>query len=489
MVSTVRSNVVFFVLLGLLGLLGISLAMRQRETRDLALAGPSASASASAAPSASVATAVSARAAPGVLSPAKPKPSLGRVLRVESLGWELGAPLVLANDGLAPKKSSELGKAGLEVALGFADDVDGVERALARGGTDEAGADVALVPLPVLVSSWERLRALDPTVFLVLGFGRGSDVLTGKQPLDNLPASGDVLVRGSADSSATALALFALDLAGVSPSRVKLVDGAEPKSELWARRRAELKAGEQGEVLIGSAEASRLVPLVAVAGGSFVAQHQDSLMALAKGWLAGAKRLAADPTGAARTIAALDHAPEPITLLARLGEIAYSNLGENAELVALSGRGAVTLESLFQRTWRLEREAKLVTVPAPERAPVSPAVVAALVRADPGAARSEPAKEEKFEAKNAKPLVVERIADKNLDDEQASAELGFIAGVFARSNIAVTAYRGGAADKSASRHLIERAVERYGLPEARFVIGKVAPRAGTSASFQVMALP
>src|SRR6202044_3824992 len=106
-------------------------------------------------------------AAPADAGPVK---LFDRPLRVIALGWDLAAPALLANGGIDPGDKSEFTAAGLDVHVAAVDAMSAVEGALARGGGDKDGADIAVVPFCELVASYERLRALSPEAFFVVGW-------------------------------------------------------------------------------------------------------------------------------------------------------------------------------------------------------------------------------------------------------------------------------------------------------------------------------
>lgn len=484
-----RANVVSVILFALLATLGVSLWMRPKQPHTGALPRASASTapSASARPSASAPVVAAPKSSgPLPLTPAKPKPKLGRPLRVVAPGWDLLAPVLLEIERDKGKK--DFGGAGLAVEAKAVDDMSAVEGALARGGGDESGADVALMPLPALVASYDKLRALDPVVFFVTGWSAGREILTGPT-LSQLPAKGELVVDSGKTPSSTLLALFCLDQSGVAPERIKL-DGEKP--ELVAVSHEQDKgddAVKQTSVLVSTADASRLIPFVAIAPRSLLEKNSGALLGWVKGWVAGQKKLSSDPPSAARSIAALKDAPEPIALLARLGELSPASLYESAELFGLSGRGAVTLSSLLTETWKLWRAASLTNAPPPESMPVDGRIVAGLVRADPElAAPPERAADKKSEGapKTGAVLLVRRLRGATLDEDAALEAIGFLAGIFPRSPLRVTVHRGGAA---ASKSLAGRAVDRFGLTPDRVTAGKLAPKPGTIVSIEVLSVP
>src|SRR5262249_22322297 len=83
-------------------------------------------------------------------APASP---LGRPLRVAVLGWENVSPGFGADAG-APSMQ------GQAVDVGVVEGMPAIESRLAKGGADPAGADIAIMPLPSFVASYEKLRAL-----------------------------------------------------------------------------------------------------------------------------------------------------------------------------------------------------------------------------------------------------------------------------------------------------------------------------------------
>ncbi len=416
-----------------------------------------------------------------------------------ALGWDLAAAGVVANGGLAPgDKQSRFAKSDLDVQLSVVDTAHDVERALARGGADKRGADVAVLPLPRFVTSFEHLKALDPVMFLVTGWSSGREVIESRSgALAKLPKKGDIKLGAAPGSSAAFVGLFALDVSGIELSRVKLVAPGASDADLVATERdAEQRdAGAARTLLFGTGDASHLVPFVAVAQRSLLDKHEKALETWARVWLAATTDIAADASTAARRVAREKGAPEPLALLTRLGQDARETLAGNAEQLGLSGRGAVTLESLFQRTWRIWRDLQLLGTPAPERAPLDGDVVAALVRAakpgelraqqprpappavDGGAARPAPERP---------PLLVFRQPGHKPDVDALVPTAGLLAGVFPRSPIEITLFHGALADKKASQAAVDRVAERYGLAASRLSVGKLRYDPGSSAAAAVL---
>lgn len=472
---------------------------RVPATEEPPAASASVSASASAVVSASGSTGSAASASAAPAASAHAKSSLGRPLRVVAFGWDLAAAGLVANHGSGGgDKHSRFSKAGVDVALTVADSAHDVERALARGGADKKGADVAVLPLPRFVASFEHLKALDPQMFLVTGWSSGREVLESKlASLAKLPPKGDVKLGAAPGSSAAFLGLFALDVSGVDLSRVRLVATTAGDADLVAIERSLGGHDASGmRLLFGTGDASHLVPFVAVAQRSLIDKHPRALRVWSRVWLAAAKDIVDDASGAARRVAGEKDAPEPLTLLTRLGQDARETLAGNAEQLGLSGRGAVTLDSLFRRTWRIWRAVQLLGSPVPEQAPLDGDIVAALARAaNPGELRQQPPAPPTATtgdagaarpATRAQPLVVYRQPGRKPDVDALLPTAGLLAGVFPRSPLQITLFRGALPDKKATQATADRVAERYGIAARRLVAGSLHRAPGSAAAVAVL---
>ncbi len=512
-----RVKVVFGLLFGLFAAFGVLTILRgttphqapapPASTAAAVASTTASSASASAAASASGAPASSSSAAAADAGPIK---LLDRPLRVISLGWDLAAPGVLANGGLEPSAGSDFLAAGVETRIVATDVMTVVEAALARGGADKDGADVAILPFSQFVASYERLRALTPEAFFVLGWSRGREaVISTKDALPTLNEKGEpkeVKMIGVAGEPAAFLGLFALDAAGIPASAVRLVPAdTRPEDAALAAvdRDAAPADAARRNILLTTADASHLVPFVAVAQHGLLEKSNKALAAWARVWLEGAKKLAADSPTAARQIAAAPGAPEPIALLKRLGQTGSATLTDNTRTAGLSGRGAMTLDALFQRTWRIWRAAGLLATPAPEAAPIATSVIAALVHSNPelitpalGGARTAPAAGAGAgaggKATNAldslRVMITFRQAETKLDEADLISSAAFFADAFERSPLRVSVMKSGNVDAAATKHLIDAVEERFDIATGRLSAAKKAvPKA--AAGIEVLAAP
>jgi hypothetical protein len=329
-------------------------------------------------------------------------------------------------------------------------------------------------------------------IFFVVGWSEGREVIISKEhkSFADLPPQGELTLGGVVGEAASFVALFALDLAGVDLARVRVVDKAKVTLAATESRPSQDGSQQRTEnVLLDTTMASRLVPLVAIVQASLIDQHLAALSAFTRIWLSGHELVAADATAAARKIADTKGAPEPLAILARLGEVKPASLASNAQAAGLSGRGAVTLESLFQRTWQIWRDAKVLEAP-PEQAPLTGAVIAELVRAEPGLAVPDapPKGSGGDSADKAEPLIVHTLAGE-LDEDKVVSAIGFVAGVFRRSPVRVTVHRGAGADQKSTELMIDRAVERFGLERSRLLEGKARPKGRAAATLEVLPIP
>lgn len=362
-----------------------------------------------------------------------PAPPLARTLRTVSLGWELLAPGVSAN-----AKGSFTSVATMEE----------IEAALAKGGGEASGADIAIVPLSSYVASYEKLRALSLDVVFVIGWSRGREALYAPDPAALTKVKNKVKLQATAGAPETFLALFLLDLAGVPASKVEL-----GTSTLVAVQRSAKKPG--GKLVVTSADTPALMPIVAVVPRGFATAHGAELEVWAKTWLDGVTKVATDVPAAARLVATLQGAPPVVGIIEALGQIEFATLRENAAAVGLSGRGALTLDEIFKTTWRIWRDAGVLTTPAPEAVPLSTDVVASLVRADPKAV-AEVVRPRAADGKRV--FLVVRYGGK-LEPEAFVTRIGFIAGVFDRLPLRISIKN----DVKTAQLMADMARERFGL--------------------------
>ena len=365
-----------------------------------------------------------------------PPPPLARTLRTTSLGWELIAPGVVGTF----KQASFTSVATMEE----------IESALAKGGTDATGADIAIVPLSSYVASYEKLRALSPDIVFVVGWSRREAIYGA----DLAKPMKSVKLSAPPRAPETFFALFMLDLAGVPASKVEL----SPTATLTTKK--------TGKPVVTSADAPALMPIVAVVPRGFAKAHHVELEQWAKSWLDGATKLADDVPGGGRMVATLNGAPPVVGIIEALGQLEFANLRENAAAAGLSGRGALTLDEIFKTTWRIWRDAGVITAPAPEAVPLDTTVIASLVRADPKAV-TEVARPKPADAKRPQVLLVVR-QDGKLEAEAFVARIGYLAGVFDRLPLRISVKN----DAKTAQLLADMARDRFGLRPAQLVVGK-----------------
>ena len=437
---------------------------------------------------------------------AAPK-AIERPLRVTALGWELVAAGVAltATDGGATGQAMELAP---EATL------EAVEARLARGGNDPVGADIAELPLPAFVLAYDRLRALDPRAFVVVGFSRGrEEVRAGPGALLKPPpaadevkvvalgpgTSADATARAAGSESATMLGLFALDLLGVAPARVRIVAPGATDAKGAPFAAIVRGAADERKLGLSTADASRFVPIVAIAPKAQLDANEAKMREFARAWLDGIDRAGKDASNVARRLAnkealplaaGVGGAPEAIALLERLGQIAPAGLAQQRSLMGAAAKGPLTLETLLQRQWTLARAGGLTTSAAPAPLPVDDRVVAAIAPAPPAPPVHETLGDGGADAgafaalpAGTTPLVAYR-ADATSDSATVVAQIGFLAGIFERSAFRVSA-KGG--DKAA-RAIAAAARDRFDLPASRLATAPGEP-AGAFAVVEVLALP
>ncbi len=394
-----------------------------------------------------------AKASVGEPGPAAQSPPLDRSVRVISLGWDLAVPGHLANQGVA-EAASALEKRKLKVEWKAVTDLSAIKSALANGGAHKSGADIAILPLPEMVASYEDLRALKPQIFFIVGWSRGRDALfTHRQTsLLKVARSGYVDLAGSRGSSSMLLSLYLLDIAGVRSKLIRIRSAADRGIMFSAVDRGRTaKIPKDASLAVTSADASALIPFVAIAPQGFL-QNRRAVAAWVSAWLVGVRQLETDVSAAARRVSAISGAPETLSLVRRLGLIEFSGLRDNVRRAGLAGRDPVTLRRLFQLSWRLWRGVDVLTTPAPKHLPVDFDIIASLALENPGVVKEDGGRAD-F---STRPLV------RGVAPDLESAAL--VAGIFARSAVRLGAYR----KKKRSFQAIEDMTTRYGLRTARF---------------------
>jgi hypothetical protein len=448
-------------------------------------AGVDAAASASASASANVDAAV----------PSKPEP---RGLRIATLGWELAVAGVALENGpkteLAPETS-----------------LDAVETRLGNGGENAAGADIAIVPLPTFVQTYERLKTLDLRAFAVVGFSKGREELhAAPGALVKAPAggdevkvvalapstAGDATARAGGSESATALGLFALDLLGVQPSRLRFVAPGAPEAKSAILAAIVRGANDDRKLVMSTDDASRFIPFVAIAPKGQLDAKTDQYQAFAKAWLEAMGKVAKDGGAAAQKLASksgvalaagVGGAPEALVVIERLGRIEATPIDKQQVFIGPAAKSPVTLATLLQRMWQLERASGIVSSATPDPLPIDARVATAIAPApaekqhgdsgdaDAGTFGPIPA--------GATTLVVYRAPLDSTADSVAS-QIAFLSGVFERASFRVTA-KGG---EKAARGIAAAARDKHDVSEKRLATANGEPP-GAFASVEVLALP
>ena len=229
---------------------------------------------------------------------------------------------------------------------------------------------------------------------------------------------------------------------------------------------------------------SRWLPYVLVAPQPLLDESESALAGFVQGWLAGTDTLLKDRAKAARTLAGFEGAPEALSLLHLLADSEPSRLHENTALLGLSGRGAVSIESLADWQFRARRAAHLGRV-ALDTSLVDGRVVARVVRQNPKLLQAaEPPKRRGGAGTAGEPLL-ERTFPKE-DEEALVGTIGLLTAVFPRYDVRLT-LPGRAA--KARGELLDRAALRYDLDRARLLVSNGPVKNGAAASLQVLRAP
>jgi hypothetical protein len=355
------------------------------------------------------------------------------------------------------------------------------------------------------VASFEKLRALNPEMFYVTGWAHGGELLQSGEmdSLADVEEGQEVTLKGSPGANSTLLGYFALDLVGVDARDVALAEQAEePDLVALERDRVANLADYSAKVLLTTGDAARLIPMVAIAQRGLVRDYRTELITWTRVWLEAIGEVEADAAAAARLVAAQPNSPEPVELLAELGAIAPASLTGNTEVLRLSGRGALSLDVLFFKTYELWRGARLVTSPPPAAAPVTSEVVGALALREPSLIEADPP-EPRPALKtpmndDARVLLAHAISGDEPDPSALIDRIGLLSDVFPRSPLRLTVHESATmtvegrsrteSAKELTTHVIERATERYELADDRVQAGAAKAPPDSVATIEVMSV-
>lgn len=428
----------------------------------------------------------------------KKKPlSLKRKMRVIGFGWDMIAPGLLINGGKDTKADSLFKREGLDVSFSSLESPAGLESSLARGGEHKLGADIAMMPLPTFVASYDRIKALKPRILLVVGWSKGKDGLKVPRSISLANPPSKVRLLGLPGDPATFFSLYMFNRAGISPKRTRLeiaIKETKPRAnnnsmdrfymphyfkqyQDYLAKLARLKARKFNMTTIATtrptewqslhrfiattSDTPRLIPIVAVASESFINKHQDALMVWGRYWLAGINELDKDVPKAARTIATIKGAPDALALIRRFGQIQAATLRENAELVGLAGRSALSLEDLFLLNWRIWRQVDVLNVNPPQEIPIATKIMTGLIGNFPSIVDSAPKATRKSKATTEKQIIL-TYQPSNLKADQISLVIARIASIFSNAELKVSTKRGLATTKQK----ILDAITRYDVSQS-----------------------
>lgn len=382
----------------------------------------SASSSASTKPPTSAAPPVSAE---------KPKPILDRPFRIAGMGWELLTP------GAVPDARADAGAGALNIDLASEAAAAGLEARFARGGADPQGADLLVMPLPDFVASYEKLRALDPQIVGVVGRARGTTEL--RQGKDAAKPGDEVKVLSTGDRSAELLALYVLEGAGVALDKVRFVRAAADAPEAKGAHYMLSPRGAPADgarTLVSSADASGLVPIVAIAPRAQLEPMRAAYGAWVDRWFAGTAAVKKDAPAAARAIGGRPGAPDPVALVERMGQVDWQV--DVTSLGALTN-DAFSAQTAFVRTWQLMRAAGILGTPPPERAPVATTLGGPVDLSNVGVSNTSPGADGGVPATPVgKPALTLRIAEGAMDDRGVAQRTAEAAAIFERFVVRVT---------------------------------------------------
>jgi hypothetical protein len=179
-------------------------------------------------------------------------------------------------------------------------------------------------------------------------------------------------------------------------------------------------------------------------------------------------------------------APEALVLVERLGQIDNTGLAQQSSLIGPLAKGAVTLDTLTQRTWQLARGAGIASAAAPDPLPIDARVVSMIAPPPKDVAPTPAVEGDAGVSFGPVPAgSVSNVAYRAVDGDadKVASQIAFLAAVFERGVFKVTA-KGG--DKAAKA--IAGAARDKGVAATRLATAPGEPQ-GAFAVVEVLSPP
>jgi NitT/TauT family transport system substrate-binding protein len=299
---------------------------------------------------------------------------LGRPLRVGIVTWPGFAGGIVANNGFEPNQDSLYYRQhNLCVEFLLMEDVDVREKAFARGGKD--GLDIVWSTVDSSANELPGFRksGIAARVIMQTDWSRGGDAIVADQSIQRIEdllskrislalftPSHWLLEYNLSHSSLTEAQQHQIvrTLVGMQASpdaRAAFVSRKVDAAVLWEPDvSAALRQRPYSQILVSSAQATKLIANVMVAKADFIQAHSDVVRAFVEGWVVDGTQQA---NRAPDTVARLLGQNEPIyqelgreATLKTLATVKWAGLADNVEMFNLDGKDPEPLfDSIFKQ--------------------------------------------------------------------------------------------------------------------------------------------
>jgi outer membrane protein OmpA-like peptidoglycan-associated protein/ABC-type nitrate/sulfonate/bicarbonate transport system substrate-binding protein len=288
-----------------------------------------------------------------------PAPPARRPLTVALSQWPGHLALVVGNGGLTTQPGSAAAALGLDLAITFIEDAPSKNKALVDGKVDAVWETVD--ELPIALGTFKAAGA-DVRAFLQIDWSRGGDACVASREVEKVE---DVLGRKAAVlmfSPDHTVLEFMLTNSRLTPAEVAQVrrdtsfspDDFTYARKLFAERKIDVACLWEPDVtlalasrpgahrLFSTADATELVADTLVARRELLDDAPERAAALARVWLAGARKADADRPAAARLISSVcsrfrDELGYAATLKS-FDWIKWTDLADNVRMFGLDGQ-------------------------------------------------------------------------------------------------------------------------------------------------------
>ncbi len=431
--------------------------------------------------------------------PASSSSSDNPEIRVRVNVWVGCVGGLVANGGLETTPDSIFAQKGLKVSFKIIDDWTEGASALATNNVD-----VMLTTLDVYAKDYGQFqeKGFGSHAFLMVDWSRGADGVIGKQGINSIEDLAGKNVAFAPYTPSHFLLWNGLKASGLSTDQrneifknaVHTKDGIEP-AVLFAQNKVDAAVAWDPDMsdavdkragskkIYDTRIANRLIADILVVSDRFAAQHPQTLIKFAQGWLEGVDFIKNHPERAYNVIASVKDFNIPADLAkTMLGGVRLADYADNASFLGSSGSNS-DYANIFNQAQDMYRELRMIKRTSNPEESVDRRYIAQLRGAGFSTASSEAPIEYKTPGKGAVPLATQHrsiyfepnSAHMSLDSRSVVDDIGSQMRLYENTVVDIEGNTDSTGQRAYNMQLSrQRAdavrnylMERYGFPGAR----------------------